>query len=464
MWSETIAAIEANRYLFHRCFNPAVPRPSPCRPHNIARFTCQVYDVFHSPSFVHVVMDYGGQELYNLIDDHAGLNMTASQNIILRLVLALKHCLAHGVVHRDIKPENVLVRTEMTTPTECLVKSVKLCDFGLCAIAPIIPFESRMQHRRTKMALDTAGTTVSSPLPPSSPAPRSRGGRAAAASAADSSQSASCAPCGAATQPAPIIRSSTTVVALGPRHTDDGTGGRGAAPRCFAQAAVASVLRSSADDSVGAPPAWGGTDDGPGAPPTDGAAALARGGASVVEIQTRTISQGCDDEDVVSRERNWIISGFVGSPGFIAPEVVSEDTCDGRFVDLFALGCLLLNLVLGNVMFDTIWMAVFEPEMLADEGLFNTALHCTLAQLRKMPPFSKAASPDGSSDKNEEEASSQQRTFTEIGNMMFGLLEVDPKNRMPIGTAHHHCWLAAASTGKDDEKARSPELVARIIA
>ena len=66
-------------------------------------------------------MDYGGQELYNLIDDHAGLNMTASQNIILRLVLALKHCLAHGVVHRDIKPENVLVRTEMTTPTECLV-------------------------------------------------------------------------------------------------------------------------------------------------------------------------------------------------------------------------------------------------------------------------------------------------------------------------------------------------------
>jgi len=59
---------------------------------------------------------------------------------------------------------------------------------------------------------------------------------------------------------------------------------------------------------------------------------------------------------------------------------------------------------------------------------------------------------------------SQQPTFTEVGNLMFGLLEVDPQNRMLISMAHHHCWLASASTGKDEKTAQLLDVSARIVA
>ena len=333
---------------FTAVYTPIAPRPSPCRPHNIIRFTCQIYDVFHSPSFVHVVMDYGGLDLYELIETMP-VSTTASQNIVLRLILALEHCLENGVVHRDLKPENVLVQIEMTTPAECLVKSVKLCDFGLCAIAPISPtFESHehiQQHRRAEVVLGAAGigTSVSSPT-------------------------------------------------------------------------------------------------------------------SLGEIQTPTVSWGCD-KDVVSRERNWIFSDFQGSPGFVAPEVVTETSYDGRFVDLFALGCVLLNLALGHKKFEKKWLRAFRPEVMVDKCSFTSALHSALAQLQKLPLFSTTASPDSSPRCV---MVSQQPTFTEIGNLMFGLLEVDPQNRMLIGMAHHHCWLASASTGKDEKTAQMQ--VARIVA
>lgn len=299
-----------NSSIFHHYF---ITRPPPsCRSHHIISFTCQFYDVFHSPSFVHLVMEYGGLCLYAIIDDNAGLNLTASQKVVLHLVLALEHCLDRGVVHRDLKPENVLVRTR-----NHVVQSVKLCDFGLCAIAPV----SR-------------------------------------------------------------------------------------AFKCL-------VLCN-------------------------------------------------DEEDLVLHERDWIVSDFAGSPGFVAPEIVTEDKYDGRFVDLFSLGCVLLNLVLGNDMFEKIWMYPFQLEMLAEKARFSLALQYAIEQMRQVPLFSTTTSSEGS-DGNEEE-SFQQRTFTDVGDLMFGLLEVDPKRRILIGIARHHRWLAFVPAGEDEKTEQLTQIAVRIVA
>ena len=308
MWSDIRARGSDVVWREFQFFSPLFHHPPPRR---IISFTCQFYDVFHSPSFVHLVMEYGGLCLYAIIDDNAGFNLAASQKVVLHLVLALEHCLDRGVVHRDLKPENVLVRTR-----NHVVQSVKLCDFGLCAIAPV----SR-------------------------------------------------------------------------------------ALKCL-------VLCN-------------------------------------------------DEEDLVLHERDWIISDFAGSPGFVAPEIVTEDKYNGRFVDLFSLGCVLLNLVLGNDMFEKIWMYPFQLEMLAEKAQFSLALQYALEQMRQVPLFSTTTS--SGSDGNEEE-SSQQRTFTDVGDLMFGLLEVDPKRRILIGIARHHRWLASVPASEDEKTEQLTQIAVRIVA
>ena len=42
------------------------------------------------------------------------------------------------------------------------------------------------------------------------------------------------------------------------------------------------------------------------------------------------------------------LSDFVGSPGFFAPEVLTDEPYDGRKIDVWSLGCVLLEMLLGH--------------------------------------------------------------------------------------------------------------------
>ena len=86
------------------------------RARNAHRSICVLLDVIHSPLYVHVVMENGGRDLYEVIDDHAGACVNLATTVAHALALGVSHCQEHGIVHRDIKPENVLIRAARGNP------------------------------------------------------------------------------------------------------------------------------------------------------------------------------------------------------------------------------------------------------------------------------------------------------------------------------------------------------------
>lgn len=319
---------------------------------------------------MHLVLENGGLNLYDLIDDSAGLNTMASQNVTLSLALALAHCQEQGVVHRDVKPENILVHVQpesIMKAAECVVTSVKLCDFGLCAIAPVKPtFESRAQQRGYTSTEDSSPTSTT------------------------------------------MARE----LAMISSPTSRGTMTRELSPPSITMMRELDMIASPTSITM-----------------------------------TRELAWSCDansDDDAVVPERNWGLHDFSGSPGFIAPEIVtSYDLYDGRMVDIFSLGCVLLETVMGHKKFDDMWMPPFQPHVMADGGTFSTALQYALAKLRREDFFTTNASSDNDTDGSAEEGCS--RCTTELGNLAFGLLEVDPTNRTPIRMVLIHRWLASAA-------------------
>ena len=91
---------------------------------------------------------------YELIGDKSGMDSMSARTIALCLARALHAAQSVGVVHRDLKPENVLCRMRRAAPGEAcgdagmIVEAVKLCDFGLCAIAPVVESPSSRHKAR----------------------------------------------------------------------------------------------------------------------------------------------------------------------------------------------------------------------------------------------------------------------------------------------------------------------------
>ena len=307
-------------------------------------YTCQLFDVIHSPDHVHLIMENGGCDLYYLIGE--GVDLSAVRTIALFLARGLAAVQAQGVVHRDVKPENVLVRGRRRADNSMVVEALKLCDFGLCAITPIVQRDAD------------------------------------------------------ATDKAPVVR-------------------------------------------------------------------------------------------------NWMLSEFVGSPGFLAPEVVTNHHYyDGSAVDAFSLGCILLELVLDNKVFDSVWMAAFSRESMFDraEHLFEDNVLLALDTLRLMPDFvddgmsyPKSASEVRVWDDTMGDARDAHKGGTMIGrwaissssgessayrvgeekegrfdccdstalsDLLFGLLEISPERRTTLNAAVCHPWLAAVPADADSPKVR----------
>ena len=53
-----------------------------------------------------------------------------------------------------------------------------------------------------------------------------------------------------------------------------------------------------------------------------------------------------------------ILSDFCGSPGFFAPEILLAKRYNGQSADYWSIGCILLELLVGNKEFESWWMRV----------------------------------------------------------------------------------------------------------
>ena len=57
-------------------------------------------------------------------------------------------------------------------------------------------------------------------------------------------------------------------------------------------------------------------------------------------------------------EDGWLLSDFVGSPGFFAPELLQRPAYDGARADLFSLGAVIVELIFGHDFFGAVWYPV----------------------------------------------------------------------------------------------------------
>ena len=78
---------------------------------------------------MYLVMEYcPGGELFDLIASQKNQTFTEAVacKLMGKILSAINHCHANGVVHRDIKPENIMVGKD---------QEIKLIDFGLSKIS-----------------------------------------------------------------------------------------------------------------------------------------------------------------------------------------------------------------------------------------------------------------------------------------------------------------------------------------
>ncbi|XP_056107226.1 serine/threonine-protein kinase pim-2-like [Rhinichthys klamathensis goyatoka] len=90
----------------------------------ISPFVIQLYDWFEHPKTFTLVMEYPEpcESLLDFITLHPRLYEPAARVIMQQAVLAVQHCIEHGVFHNDIHAENFLLKKHSF--------DLKLIDFG----------------------------------------------------------------------------------------------------------------------------------------------------------------------------------------------------------------------------------------------------------------------------------------------------------------------------------------------
>eukprot|EP00602_Paraphysomonas_sp_CaronLab_P001912 CAMPEP_0185020902 /NCGR_PEP_ID=MMETSP1103-20130426/3547_1 /TAXON_ID=36769 /ORGANISM="Paraphysomonas bandaiensis, Strain Caron Lab Isolate" /LENGTH=469 /DNA_ID=CAMNT_0027552089 /DNA_START=247 /DNA_END=1656 /DNA_ORIENTATION=- len=84
------------------------------------------------------------------------------------------------------------------------------------------------------------------------------------------------------------------------------------------------------------------------------------------------------------------LSDFCGSPGFFAPEMIMAGSYHGDKVDIWSVGCILLELVLGHERFCDIWMGCYDYEIMQDKEKFGSEIITTTKNLPNVLYFSQA--------------------------------------------------------------------------
>ena len=132
----------------------------------------------------------------------------------------------------------------------------------------------------------------------------------------------------------------------------------------------------------------------------------------------------CDFGLSTKYEPGMRLSDFCGSPGFFAPEMITEGTYDGEKIDVWSVGCILLELLLGHERFCDVWMSSYELDIMRDKGRFLDDVMASVNYLPNVLDFS-----------------------SELRDFIVSILTVDSKTRPTSAEICQHPWMKSKFTG-----------------
>ena len=118
----------------------------------------------------------------------------------------------------------------------------------------------------------------------------------------------------------------------------------------------------------------------------------------------------CDD--------STILTDFCGSPGFFSPEMLIKKEYIGFEVDLFSVGCIILNMLTGHKKFESIWMTAYDYENLKNVNVFEQEILDKQTKLTNYLPFSD-----------------------DLNYMVLNLLSIDPAKRINKNDIIKHTYF-----------------------
>lgn len=83
-----------------------------------------------------------------------------------------------------------------------------------------------------------------------------------------------------------------------------------------------------------------------------------------------------------------VLSDFCGSPGFFAPEMIIHGCYFGDKADVWSLGCILMELIMGHEKFCDIWMTAYDYDILQDKEQFTGTISEAVEHLPEYLSFS----------------------------------------------------------------------------
>lgn len=138
----------------------------------------------------------------------------------------------------------------------------------------------------------------------------------------------------------------------------------------------------------------------------------------------------CDFGLSTKFETGMRLSDFCGSPGFFAPEMITLGAYDGVKADVWSVGCVLLELLLGHERFCDVWMTAYEIETMKDKALFKEEV-----------------------SRNCEKLPSELEFSDELCDFIVNVLRFDGNERYSSAQACQHPWLSSQFACRHSEKA-----------
>jgi serine/threonine protein kinase len=77
------------------------------------------------------------------------------------------------------------------------------------------------------------------------------------------------------------------------------------------------------------------------------------------------------------------LKDFCGSPGFYAPEVTTHSEYCGRQADLYSIGCIMMEIMMGQSFFRDVWLAAYRLVKSTSPKSFRGAIRMAIDSARK---------------------------------------------------------------------------------